>query len=98
MSTYLKLLQNPPKLEVVKDPREVIVETISCMCDNRHKIKFFKNDSGDFKMSGGRFSLSNWQFKHDVDDIEWKADEGKWQEVFAMINMSTEKINTVKSR
>ena len=85
-------------LNVKKEAREVIFTTISCMCDNKHTIRFKKNNDGDFKMSGMGFSLSNWQFKHEVHDIEWKADEGNWSEVIRMINSGTEVIQKVVSR
>jgi hypothetical protein len=98
MSTYVELKRNAPKLNVKKGAREVIVETVSCMCDNRHSIRFKKNSDGDFKMNGGGFSLSNWQMKYPKYDIEWKADEGDWNEVFEMINSGTEVIERVKSR
>ena len=68
------------------------------MCDNVHYLKLKKNSEGDFKMSGGGFALSNWQMKHKSHDIEWIADEGKWNQVFRMINTGTEKIESLKSR
>ena len=98
MSKYQELLQNPPRLTVKKEAREVIIKTVSCMCDNVHYLKFKKNPEGDFKMSGGGFALSNWQMKHKPHDIEWIADEGKWNQVFRMINTGTEKIESLKSR
>jgi hypothetical protein len=98
MSKYQELLQNPPRLTVKKDAREVIIKTVSCMCDNVHYLKLKKNSEGDFKMSGGGFALSNWQMKHKPHDIEWIADEGKWNQVFRMINTGTEKIESLKSR
>ena len=64
MSKYQELLQNPPRLTVKKEAREVIIKTVSCMCDNVHYLKLKKNSEGDFKMSGGGFALSNWQMKH----------------------------------
>ena len=96
--TYLELITNPPKLEVVKNPRELIIKTVSCMCDNVHYLTLKKNGDSDFKMSGNGYSLSNWQFKHPVHDIEWAADSHSWTEVFKMINSGTAKIESVKSR
>ena len=91
MSKYQELLQNPPRLTVKKGAREVIIKTVSCMCDNVHYLKLKK-------MSGGGFALSNWQMKPNPHDIEWIADEGKWNQVFRMINTGTEKIESLKSR
>jgi len=98
MSKYAELRNDPPVLKIVDTAREVIFTTISCMCDNKHKITFRKNDNGDFRMSGGGSSLSNWQFEDDIDDIEWVADALKWKNVIQMINNSTEVISAVKSR
>jgi len=98
MDKYQELRKNPPKLTVREGAREVIFKTVSCICDNVHYLKFKKNEEGDFKMSGGGFSLSNWQFKHQIHDIEWEADEKKWGGVIAMINSGTAVIEEVKSR
>ena len=98
MSKYQELLQNPPRLTVKKEAREVIIKTVSCMCDNVHYLKLKKNSEGDFKMSGNGFALSNWQMKHTPHYIELIADEGKWNQVFRMINTGTEKIESLKSR
>ena len=68
------------------------------MCDNVHHITFKKNSEGDFKMDGNGFSLSNWQFKHEIHDIEWEADSNMWGGVIAMINSGTSVISEVKSR
>jgi len=98
MSKYQELLQNPPRIKVAPNAREVIFKTVSCMCDNVHYLKFKKNAEGDFKMSGNGNALSNWQMKHTPHDIEWVADEGKWGQVRRMINTGTSKIESVKSR
>ena len=97
-SKYVNLKHNPPKLEVKSNARELIITTVSCMCDNIHYLTLKKNGEGDFKLSGGGFSLSNWQFGYPVHVIEWTADEGGWSEVFRMINSGTELISEVKSR
>jgi hypothetical protein len=98
MSKYRELRLNAPKLAIKGGAREVIFKTVSCMCDNVHHITFKKNDSGDFKMNGNGFSLSNWQMKHEKHEIEWTADEEGWDEVIAMINSGTEAIESVISR
>lgn len=97
-SKYVTLRHNPPKLEVKDNARELIITTVSCMCDNIHYLTLKKNDDGDFKLYGNGFSLSNWLFKYPIHDIEWAADEEKWNDVFKMINSSTEAISEVKSR
>jgi hypothetical protein len=97
-SLYVKLRQNPPKLEVKKDARELIITTVSCMCDNIHYLTLKKNSNGDFKLDTVTFALSNWQMSYPRHDIEWVADEGNWKKVFEMINSGTEVISEVKSR
>ena len=100
MSKYQELVQNPPRVhqEVKKNAKEVIFYVVSCMCDNRYTLRFRKNDRGDFRMSGGRFSLSNFQFKHKPFEMEWIADGGDWIKVKNMINSGTIKVEDVISR
>lgn len=98
MSKYVEIRRKPPILTVKANAREIIFTTISVMCDNIHYLTLKKDSNGDFKMSGGGFSLSNWQIKHPIHDIEWKADEEKWSDVIDMINTGTEVISEVKSR
>lgn len=97
MSKYKELRQNPPKLTIKEEAREVIFKTVSCMCDNVHYITF-KKHNGDFKMNGNGFALSNWQIEYPIHDIEWAADEGNWDEVIKMINSGVKVIEEVKSR
>jgi len=98
MSKYQELRMNPPKLSVKKEAREVIFKIVSCMCDNVYYLTLKKNNDGDFKMSGNGYALSNFQMKHPIYDIEWKADENEWDKVIAMINSGTKVIEEVKSR
>ena len=98
MSKYEELIQNPPKLNVKKGAREIIITTISCMCDNIQPLKLKKNSEGDFKLNGLGNSLSNWQMKYPVYEIEWNADEGKFDEVIKMINSGTSVIEKIMSR
>lgn len=96
--SYQQLLRNPPKIEVKKNAKQVIITTISCMCDNEHTLSFKKNDNGEFKLFTGSSAFSNWQMKCDQYDLEWAADEGDWKKVFRLINESTEKVGFVRSR
>ena len=98
MSKYQELRQNPPKLSVKKECREVIFTVVSCMCDNVYYLTFKKNQDGDFKMSGPGYSLTPFQMKHPIHDIEWEADEGEWGGVVCMINSGTVQVLSVKSR
>lgn len=98
MSKYQELRMNAPKLTIKEGAREVIFKTVSCMCDNVGYLRFKKNGEGDFKMSGNGYAVSNWQFKHQVHEIEWEADENMWGGVIAMINSGTSVIESVISR
>jgi hypothetical protein len=98
MSKYSELLNNPPKLEVKENAREIKIDLVSCMCDNRYRWTIKKNEAGDYKIFTHGFAYSNFQIKHRRDDIEWEADEGNWNKVFEMINSGTEKIEKIKSR
>jgi hypothetical protein len=98
MKKYQELRTNSPKLTIKEGAREVIFKTISVMCDNVNYITFKKNSEGDFKMDGNGHSLSNFNFKHQVFEIEWEADENMWGGVIAMINSGTSVIESVVSR
>ena len=104
-SKYQELLNNPPKVyqEVKKDAKEVIFYVVSCMCDNKHTLRFRKNDDDEFKMSGMGQALSNFQFGYKEGgikpfEIEWEADNQNWIDVVDMINSGTVKIEKVISR
>ena len=64
MSKYQELWGNPPKLNVEGDPREVKINLISCMCDNKYRWTIYKNDGGDYKINTHGFAYSNWQIKY----------------------------------
>lgn len=98
MSKYLELKNNPPKLQVVTDAREVVFNTVSCMCGNKGKLTFKKSSDGDFKLSGNGFAISNWQMKFDEQELEWTADEQEWTKLATMINTGTAVIESVVSR
>jgi hypothetical protein len=98
-SKYGELLQNPPKIKVKKDAKEVVFTTISCMCDNLHRITFKKNENGEFSVSGGGSALSNWQMQGDYrTDLVWGADDQDWDSVVRVINSGTSKVESVRSR
>lgn len=96
--SYRELLNNPPKPSVIKNTRELVITTVSCMCDNIHYLNLKKNSDGNFKLDTVAFALSNWQMKYPKHEIEWEADAGNWNKVFEMINSGVELIAEVKSR
>ena len=98
MDKYQELIQNPPKLTVKGKPREMKIDLVSCMCDNRYRWTIKQNEQGDYKILTHGYAFSNWQTKHRKDDIEWVADDGDWQQVFKMINTGTSKIEAIKYR
>jgi hypothetical protein len=98
MKKYSQLLNNPPQLSIKGNAKEVIFTTISCMCDNVGYLRFKKNSEGDFKLDGNGFAVSNWQMKNEKHEIEWTADEERWDEVIKMINTGTSQIESVMSR
>ena len=98
MSVYSDLVDNPPKLEVKANAREVIVNLVSCMCDNRYETVFKKNSDGDFEYNTCGQAYRNFQIKHSKLDLEWVADEGDWDNVFRMINTGVVVIEKVRSR
>ena len=84
--------------EIKKNAKELMIHVVSSMCDNRYILSLKKNSDGEFKMSGGRFSLSNFGFKSPVYEIEWAADEGNWSKVIHIINSGYQRIDKIKSR
>lgn len=100
MSKYRELRFNPPKIEITKEnPREVHFKVISCMCDNEHKISFRRQGDGQYKVSAGGFTMSNFQMKGDyMTDLVWAAEDGNWDEVVRIINSGTEVVESVKYR
>jgi len=98
MDLYKTLMNRPPKLSVAEDAREVMIHTVSCMCDNKALLTLKKNSNGEFKLNSTGQSLGNFQFKCEIYEIEWAADSGEWDEVFRLINTGTALISKVISR
>ena len=98
MSKYGELLRKPPVLEVYGKPREMKIDLVSATCDNRSRWTIKENEDGDYKINCHSQAYSNFQIEHGKDDIEWIADEGKWEKVFDMINTGTSLIEEIKYR
>lgn len=98
MSKYRELITNPPALKVKDNAREVVINLVSVMCDNKGKWTLKKNQEGDFKINTHGYAFSNFQTKFDKDEIEWAADDSNWTDVFNMINSGTSKIESLRSR
>tara|TARA_R100000278_G_scaffold28063_3_gene25494 strand:+ start:5972 stop:6403 length:432 start_codon:yes stop_codon:yes gene_type:complete len=97
MSLYHKLRLDPPVLKVEGNPREIKIDVVSVMCDNKYRWSVKKID-GDYKISTHPQSFSNFGTKYKRDDIEWEMDEGNWEEVWEMINSGTIQIEKIKYR
>jgi hypothetical protein len=99
MSKYEEVILNPPRLVVKGTPRQIKIDLVSCMCDNKYRWICNKNDNGDWKINTLRFAYSNFGIKqHQKDDIEWIMDEGKWNQVWRMINSGTSKVFNITYR
>lgn len=98
MTIYNNLLRNKPLLTVKENAREVVINLVSCMCDNTHTWTLKKNSDGDFKITTHSYAFRNFQTKATKDEIEWEADDGNWNVVFDMINSGTSQIRSVRSR
>jgi len=84
---------------IKEDANEVLIYTVSSMCNNKHTFKFFKNDNNQFRVSAGIKSLKNFGMKNDyVNDLEWSADEGNWEKVIDIINKGYQLVYAARSR
>ena len=98
MSLYHKLRLEPPVLKIEGKPREIKIDIVSVMCDNKYRWSVSKNERGDYKISTSPSAFSNFQTKYKKDDIEWEMDEGNWEEVWEMINSGSIQIEQIKYR
>lgn len=97
MSLYHKLVQSPISINVKGKPQEVRFKLVSCMCDNRYSILFTKQENDSYRVSAGRFALSNFQMDGDYEsDLKWMAAQGKWNEVAKIIRSGTSTIESVE--
>ncbi len=72
--------------EIKKNAKELKIHIVGSMCDNKYILSLKKNNDGEFRLSGGRFAISNFGFESSVYEIEWAADEGNWIDVINIIN------------
>ncbi len=100
--TYRQLVDYPPTLSVNPHPhdsiRQIKIDLVSVMCDNKYRWTASKNDDGDFVINTGRFAYSNFGIPHHKDDLEWAMDADDWDSVFAMINEGTVKVWKIEYR
>ena len=99
MTLYETMKKNPISVQIKNNAKDVVLELVSVMCDNKHTFRFKKNTNGEFKLSTCGFSYSNFQIKHHSKiDLEWLADDNQWQEVVNAINSGTSNVYKIKSR
>jgi hypothetical protein len=100
--TYKELVDYPPTLIVDPHPhdsiRQIKIDLVSVMCDNKCRWIARKNDDGDFVISTAGRAYSNFQIPHHKDDLEWAMDADDWDSVFAMINEGTVKVWKIEYR
>lgn len=102
MNLYEQLRDNPPKLVVDPSPhnsiRQIKIDLVSVMCDNKYRWIATKNDDDDFVINTGRHAYSNFGIPHHKDDLEWAMDADDWDSVFDMINEGTVKVQSIQYR
>ena len=98
MNLYTQLQMHPPTLTVQGEVREIKIDLVSVMCDNKYRWIARKNEEGDFRIYTDRFTYSNFNIPHHKDDLEWAMDAGDWDGVFKMINEGTVKVHKIQYR
>ena len=98
MSVYQDTKNNPPAFYIKGTPREVKIDLVSNMCDNKYRWTLKKNEEGDYKLNTHMIAYSDFLLEVLKDDIEWMADDGDWANVFTEINKGKVVITNVKSR
>ena len=63
MSLYHKLRLDPPVLKIEGNPREIKIDVVSVMCDNKYRWSV-KNIDGDYKISTSPQAFSNFGTKY----------------------------------
>ncbi len=96
--TNRELRLNPPTLKVEGKPREIKIDVVASMCDNKYRFTIKLNKSGDYKIFTHGFAWSNFGIKIRQDDLEWLADDGEWNKVFEAFNSGYQLIESVKYR
>lgn len=97
MSIYNELKNNPPKFDINKSCEHFVFDLVSVMCDNKKKFELKKTDKGFKFVSIQHFN--NFRIKnYDKTDIEWLADEGKFQEIVDIMNSGTVKVQRIRQK
>ena len=95
---WQKMKAHPLKVKIKDKPKEVIFELVSVMLDNKYRLGF-KLSNDEYSINTFGQAYSNHGIKsHDQKDLEWLADEGKWQEIVDIINSGYCKVFDFKQR
>ena len=98
MDKYQTLILNPPKLQVPKESKQIMISLISCMCDNHYTWEFRKDSANEWKLNTKGYAYSNFQLKVERWELEWAADAGDWEYVFDEINKGVQKVESIRTR
>ena len=88
-SIYSLYKARPVRPNIVGNPKEIRIDLVSVMCDNKYRFTFKKSELGDYKLSTDGYAYSNYSIPIRKDDLEWLADDNDWQQVFDVINKGT---------
>jgi hypothetical protein len=94
---YKKLIENPPKLEIPVNTTEMMIHTVSVMCDNKQLISMKKYVDG-WSMNTRGQAFTNFQTKCYQYEIEWAADANDWDKAFELLNSGTIVIEKIVCR
>ena len=98
MSKYRELISNPVKNIITGKPKQVLIDLISCMCDNKNQITFALNENGSYSCLTHGYAFSNYQMNCSKPDLLWEAEEGEWDNVLKMINTGTSQVSQIRVR
>lgn len=102
ISLYNQLRRNPPQIKLKGELNKIIINMVSCMCNNKSQIIIMKKDNiysiWSTLSSGMGYAMSNYGMKHTTSDIIWEAEDHNWDKVIEMINSGTSVIESIKAR
>lgn len=98
-SLYQITRQNPPIFDIKPNPREIIFELVSCMCDNISYLHY-RRDNSSLRHYNSHCSLafSNLQCKALQAEVLWAIEDNEFDKVVAMLNTSTSRVFSIKIR
>ena len=98
MTKYQELISNPVKNNITGQPTQVLIDLVSCMCDNKSQITFVLNENKSYSCLTHGNAFSNYQMNCSKPDLLWEADSNNWSEVLKMINSGTSQVSQIRVR